>query len=267
MKKNPSALPKKPPPLPPRPRHKPNIAPKAPIPSSRAVEYQSFADSLVRGNEPTILFQGPPNRLTNFAAYTATSFTFLLVAWYGYYGLFDPDIEPNSWNVSLKGLVIVATVALTFLGSYFFLGTLRRIRKITAMPINGNVTLRLEYRPAFPLPWRENVVVIAKPTDLTLEKRIVDPRTMLGPEGMVEMARRKKEIEATNAMPFYTAPIKKFSIGTHNLFLAFRNIMFPEGYIYLKIAGKNGAWKLDTLDGVFLDGGKALNKIVNYDHA
>jgi hypothetical protein len=232
----------------------------------RTGTYQSTTDALLRSKDPTVLFELPKTAYFGPATFCLCVFVGTIAGWYAIQGFFVNDFEDQQW---LKIASRIAAVVLSGFTAYMFLGTTRRIRSIAAVPINGTLFLRIQYRRAIPLPWRKPVVMTVKPKDVTLQSRLVDPRFMKGTaEPQTAGADlTKPQSSLSSIRTRFSASKNKIKNAWFIMFINTRRIWTREGFLPLKISGKNGVWRLDMYEGTFRDGGKPLDRLVSYDFA
>ncbi len=72
---------------------------------------------------------------------------------------------------------------------------------------------------------------------------------------------QKRELDRTRIM---TRPFRQASYLSWKGFTKFKKLVFSEGFIYLKVKGRNGVWKLDRNAAWLLEDGKAIDRLIKY---
>lgn len=227
---------------------------------------RNFEDTFLN-TTPTLLFELPKWTYYGPSAFALASFVGSVGAWFGYLGYMAKDLQDDWWLTFMNRLL---SVTLSGAATWIFLTTRRRVRSITAVPINGTLYLRIVYPTTIPLPFRKPLVITVKPKDVTLQSRLADPRFISAADG--QAASQESTTFKPNSM--VSAVREKFSVSPgiakqawNIAFINTRRIWTGEQFLAFKVAGKNGTWKLDLLEGLFKDGGKPLDKLVSYDFA
>lgn len=224
---------------------------------------RAIADELARKNSPTLLYTAPSHFYYRFAAYAGGTFCLAYAGYNIFDHLISPLVKAPKWaTVGLTGV----SVAMAGFGGLLFLRTSKLISRITAIPRNGKLVLRFDVRRAFSVPWQRQRIVEAWPSNVTMSSRITDP------PAQSEMGRKRAPYsqhssgEAATMRKSLKPPSKRSTSRFWQMFVGQRRLWTQEGFIHVKIKGKNGVWKLDTT-GDFFDRGNTLDKLVKHDFA
>lgn len=81
---------------------------------------------------------------------------------------------------------------------------------------------------------------------------------------MAEIRRRQDQMRELDRTRIMTRPFRQASYLSWKGFTGFRRFVGSESFIYLKVKGKNGVWKLDKNAAWILEDGKAIDRLVKY---
>ena len=122
------------------------------------------------------------------------------------------------------------------------------------------MNLYLEYSPLVPGKQTESLLVA--PTDVVASDRIYTDDTKRSEAEMAEIRRRQAQIRELDRTRIMTRPFRHFNYWSWKGFTQVRNMVTSEGFIYLKVKGRNGVWKLDKNAAWLLEDGKAIDRLV-----
>jgi len=140
---------------------------------------------------------------------------------------------------------------------------------VTANPnilVSGarTLSLSLESRPMLPFSLLKPRTINVAPTDITLSSR-VHLDLAHGPASRAaerrESQEKMREIERTHLL---TSPFRKVSYLSWKSFRNLRRVWTREGFVYVRVKGKNGTWKIDRVGGWALDEGRGLDRLVRH---
>jgi hypothetical protein len=237
--------------------------------------YQSFADSLASKSHATLLYAAPPHTMYIVSSYTAAFFCFAYAGYNFNAHYMHPPPNLSPWIPIAFGVVCFGVACF---GGYLVLGPARLIKTVTAIPPtqaqavavakgvgkNGpGLAIEIELRKMLPIPFFPARKVIAKPEDLTLNRRVyvppVDPR-QAAVERLEERRRREREQEEERRKSIWWRPFRDANKAFHKLFMAMRLVWTRDSF--LELAVKGSKYKLDIGGGWGLDEGRALDRLV-----
>ena len=73
---------------------------------------------------------------------------------------------------------------------------------------------------------------------------------------------KMREIEKSRIL---TLPFRQASYWLWKAFEAFKKVWSKDGFIYIRVKGMNGTWKLDKNAAWALDDGRALDRLVKHE--
>jgi hypothetical protein len=255
----------------PLPQKAPNGTLKKPLPQNPT--YQSFADSLATKPYSTLLYAAPPHTLYIISSYTAAFFCFAYAGYNFNAHYMHPLPNLSTWVPAAFGVVCFGMACF---GGYLVLGPARLIKTITAIPSSGQaltkvgagkngpgLAIEIELRKMLPIPFFPARKVVARPEDLTLNRRIyvppVDPRQS-AVERLEERRRLEREQEEERRKSIWWRPFRDANRAFHKLFRAMRLVWTRDSF--LELAVKGSKYKLDVGGGWGLDEGRALDRLV-----
>lgn len=105
--------------------------------------------------------------------------------------------------------------------------------------------------------------VEAVPGDITFSTRahVEQPSSAAQAAELRRYQEDMRKIERTHIL---TSPFRKMSYLMWRMFRGLRRVWTREGFVYVKIKGKNGTWKFDRLGGWALDEGRGLDRLVKH---
>lgn len=260
------------------PKNKPSFTPtKSPTTAPQAV-YQTFASRLAQKKDPTLLYLAPSHTAFVVASYIGASFCFsyAVISFWSNYLNAPPDIQ--AWvPIALGGVSFFMAVG----GSLLLLGPAWIVKSITAMPpaalkaarvavpnlakgATPELTIEIEFKKMFPIPFVPARKMYVKPEDIRVEHKLATSDAQL--TGVEKRAQRLQEEEAKRMELEYkrtnilSRGIRHMNKASFNLFLAARRTWTREGFTKFYI--KNYRYKLDVSGGWALDGGRALDRLV-----
>lgn len=259
----------------------PSKTPNGPLKKSlpQNPTYQSFADSLASKSHSTLLYAAPPHTLYIVSSYTTAFFCFAYAGYNFNAQYIYPPPNLSAWIPVAFGVVCFGMACF---GGYLVLGPARLIKTITAIPSgqvqaqaralangvgkNGNgqgLAIEIELRKMLPIPFFPARKVIARPEDLTLNRRVyvppVDPR-QAAVERLEQRRRLKREQDEERRKSIWWRPFRDANRAFHKLFMAMRLVWTRDSFLELTVKGSK--YKLDVGGGWGLDEGRALDRLI-----
>lgn len=97
-------------------------------------------------------------------------------------------------------------------------------------------------------------VTLASPVALNIEEK--------SKAESAEIHRRQTEINKRNKTRILTAPFRQASHLIWRAFLVLKSLLTPDGFIRMRVRGRNGTWKISQSAAWALDNGKVLDRLV-----
>lgn len=266
------------------PKNKPSLTPTiSPRPSQT---YQTYATLLALKPHPTLLYRAPSHGAFILSSYLTAGFcfTYAIIAFWSNY-LRAPETI-NKWvPVAFGGICFLMAGA----GGFFLLGPAWIVKSITAMPAaalkaagaapgktatsmvkgKGNgaapeLHIEIELRKMLPLPFFPARKMYVLPSEIQLLHQLARPSPSLSPSQKAALRAQEEaakeaelEYERTHIM---SRPIRHMSRAFFDLFQGARRIWTREGFTGIYVKGYK--YKLDVSGGWALDGGRAIDRLV-----
>lgn len=122
--------------------------------------------------------------------------------------------------------------------------------------------MQIEYTPL--LPGGQIKSLLVAPGDVVASERIYGSVVKRSEAEMAEIRRRQDQMRELDRTRIMTRPFRQANYWSWKGFMGFRNFVGSESFIYLKIKGKNGVWKLDRGAAWLLEDGKAFDRLIQY---
>ncbi|SZF01580.1 unnamed protein product [Blumeria hordei] len=243
------------------------------LPTSLASTYQTYESVLAKKPYSTLLYSAPSSIVYHVSSYTAATFCFSygILSYWNNYLCTPPDIA--IWIPYAFGGV---SIAMILFGIRFLRNPFRIIRSITALPglVNNKPILQIEVRlkKSFPIPFLPARVLIVKPSEISIPTPLVSrvgaqiSQSELQRQKLEEHLRKKRELEYERSH-IMSAGIRHMSRalskGCFCIFRAMQRSFTQSNFLEIKIRGK--IYKLDLEGGWGLDGGRAIERLVNLE--
>ncbi len=124
------------------------------------------------------------------------------------------------------------------------------------------MNLYLEYTPL--IPGRRSESLLVPPGDVELSDRIYASEIKRSEAETAEIRRRLDRMRELDRTRIMTRPFRQASYWSRKGFTGLKNVVASEGFIHLKVKGRNGVWKLDRNAAWLLEDGKAIDRLVKY---
>ena len=144
----------------------------------------------------------------------------------------------------------------------------RIVQTINALPATTNPrssSLLLQIEKAALLPGKQPYSLIVAAEDVTLSSAIFESESKRSEIERAEIKRRRDQMNELNRSRIMTAPFRQFSYLTWQMFIGAKSFLSPEGFIHMRVNGKNGVWKIDRSAAWSLENGKALDRLVKHN--
>lgn len=100
------------------------------------------------------------------------------------------------------------------------------------------------------------------PSDVEASDRIYGREAKRSEAEMAEIRRRQDHMRELDRTRIMTRPFRQARYLSWKGFIGFRKFVGSENFIYLRIKGKNGVWKLDRNAAWLLEDGKAIDRLI-----
>ncbi|VCU41055.1 Bgt-266 [Blumeria graminis f. sp. tritici] len=243
------------------------------LPTSLSSTYQTYESVLAKKTYPTLLYIAPSSIVYHVTSYTAATFCFSygILSYWNNYLCAPPDIA--IWIPYAFGGV---SLAMILFGIRFLRNPLRIIRSITAVPglVDHKPILQIEIllKKSFPIPFLPARVLIVKPHEICIPTPLVSrvsaeiSQSELRRQKLEEQLRKQRELEYERSH-IMSAGIRHMSRalskGCFCIFRATQRSFTQSNFLEIKIRGK--IYKLDLEGGWGLDGGRAIERLVNLE--
>ncbi|KAL2846927.1 hypothetical protein BJY01DRAFT_212867 [Aspergillus pseudoustus] len=184
-----------------------------------------------------VLFKAPSQRSYLLGAYGLTAFCFAYSIYNSNLVFRDPVIVMPMWQQGLAGGICVM---MSVMGTVFLSKTLRLIKTVKGVTLNGQTYIRFSIRRM--IPFRKPYEVDVLPGQIAFTRRlVVSPEAMRGERVSLHM-----ESPGPSSMSIMKAPLKAMSKLLWRFFRAIRQIFTSEDFILLEIQGQKGTFRLDS---------------------
>ena len=114
------------------------------------------------------------------------------------------------------------------------------------------------------MPGQKTKSLVVNPGDVEVSDRIYSNEGKRSEAEMTEIRRRQDQMRELDRTRIMTRPFRQASYWSWKGFTSLRKLVASEGFIHLKVKGKNGVWKLDRNAAWLLEDGKAIDRLVKY---
>ncbi|KAL3463098.1 hypothetical protein BJX64DRAFT_258251 [Aspergillus heterothallicus] len=226
------------------PQYKPTAQPKITPSAEETLKFagrrpQGFAklERKIAQEGELVLFKAPSHRSYLLGAYGLTAFCFAYSIYNSNLVFRDPVIVMPMWQQGLAGGICVL---MSVMGTVFLTKTLRLIKTVKGVTVNGQTYIRFSIRRM--IPFRKPYEVDVLPGQIAFTRRlVVSPEAMRGERISLTM-----ESPGPSTMSILKAPLKAFSKLLWRFFRSVRQIFTSEDFILLEIQGQKGTFRLDS---------------------
>ncbi|KAL2811892.1 hypothetical protein BJX63DRAFT_398009 [Aspergillus granulosus] len=200
---------------------------------------QGFAklERKVANEGELVLFKAPSHRSYLLGAYGLTAFCFAYSVYNSNLVFRDPVIVMPLWQQGLAGGICVM---MSVMGTVFLTKTLRLIKTVKGVTLNGQTYIRFSVRRM--IPFRRPYEIDVLPGQIAFTRRlVVSPEAMRG-----ERISLNVESPGSSTKSILKAPLKAFSKLLWRFFRSIRQIFTSEDFILLEIQGQKGTFRLDS---------------------
>jgi hypothetical protein len=185
-----------------------------------------------------LLFKAPSQRSYLFGAYGLTAFCFAYSIYNSNIVFRDPIIEMPMWQQGLAGGICVM---MSVMGTVFLTKTLRLIKTVKGVNINGQTYIRFSIRRM--IPFRKPYEVDVLPGQIAFTRRlVVSPEAMRGER----ISLSTEPTRSSSSVSILKAPARALSKLLWRFFRSVRQIFTSEDFILLEIQGQKGTFRLDS---------------------
>ena len=258
-------------------------------------DYASFSSVFEKRSHPTILYEAPSHTGYMLSSYCGATFCLLWAATNLSSNFFFAPADIAFWVPYTFALI---SIMMAGLGTFLLLAPARIIKSITAIPsklrrvpgLVGNatkagnaagrslvlakpghqeLTLEIELRKMFPMPFFPPRKLVASPKEVEFTRRLFVAEKKLSPA--MEIIKRREEEAAHQKWLEYekahllTAPFRDFKKAMKGGFVTIRRTWTSEGFMKVFVHGQG--YKLDTSSGWVLDEGKPLDRLVKINNS
>ncbi|MCJ1254737.1 hypothetical protein MMC24_002553, partial [Lignoscripta atroalba] len=153
---------------------------------------------------------------------------------------------------------------MTCFGTWTILGTYRIVRTITALPPKSGAVptpLLLRIENARMLPGFRPKAVSVPHNTVVLSAQLLASEMKLRPVELAEVRQQQAKMREIEKSRILTMPFRQASYWLWKAFEGLKRIWSKDGFIYIRIKGRNGTWKLDRNAAWALDDGRALDRL------
>lgn len=129
----------------------------------------------------------------------------------------------------------------------------------------GSHALFLEIETAASIPGKQSSSVVVAAEDAALSSPLFEGHNSLSEIEKAEIRRRLDKMNELNKTRIMTMPFRQVSYLAWRGLRGARTFLSNEHFIYMRIKGKNGVWKIDRNAAWSLDNGKALDRLIKHD--
>ncbi|KAK3060157.1 hypothetical protein LTS18_009180, partial [Coniosporium uncinatum] len=215
----------------------------------------SIARTLAERKEPTTLFEAPSILLFSIAARGLALMSYSCAGIFLYHYVVAP---PPDLSLFFRVAFSATSAAFLGMGVPGLLCTHKLLKKVTAIPREGHRRpfIRLEAFPTIPNPTGK--VLEVPLSDVTIERRINDPRAERSIEQRWWDYAEDAERYQTESM--WTKPFSALRLAVKRLLIESRHVMYRENLALVLVKG-HGAWGLDVR-GHMLEGTKGIDDLL-----
>lgn len=155
-----------------------------------------------------------------------------------------------------------------YLGAKLFPKPTRIVQTINALPSTwkpGSRSLQLQIERAVLLRRKQPPPLVVAAEDVTLSSPMFQSDTRLAEAEHLEISQRQNKLKELNRTRIMTAPFRHAGYFIWRAFRGAKIFLSNEGFIYMRVNGKNGVWKINRNAAWSLENGKALDRLVKHD--
>ncbi|WEW59987.1 hypothetical protein PRK78_005469 [Emydomyces testavorans] len=221
------------------------LKPASPPPTRADERFRKFNFQLSQSSGPVDIFKAPSHRSYMFGAYSTALFCYLYGGYNFYATSVDPIVKVAKWQEYTFAGVCVLMAAM---GTVFLRRGANLIASITATRSQGQTQLLIKVRRM--VPFRKQREIIATPDQISFSRQLVVPQAHMTEEGRVAAQKQWESHRAISKVSFFKAPLKKTSLALWRLFMSSRRLFTQEHFAYVKVAGHNTEFRMDTMGEV-----------------
>ncbi|KAL1954618.1 hypothetical protein VTO42DRAFT_859 [Malbranchea cinnamomea] len=217
-----------------------SIAEKPVIPKLDA-RFRRFETRILHAKGPLEIFKAPGHRGYMACCYMIGLFCYSYAVWNVYVTVIDAR---STLGTIVKYATAGVCVVMGAMGTRFLFLSTNLISSIRAqMTSNGS---RLYIRVRRPIPFMKQREIVAKPSELTLSRRlVVSPDVLVADQQWSELQAQLERHRKVEATPLWKAPITKTSFLIWKIFSTIRRVFLQENFAYLSVEGQSGQLRLD----------------------
>ncbi|KAL8705762.1 MAG: hypothetical protein Q9201_001108 [Fulgogasparrea decipioides] len=227
--------------------------------------YKPFAQTLAERSNPTVLYQSSSHTTYKVGCY---SIGILMFGWVLHAVNQISNYPPKNFPVYLKSLFYGICFIAGGMGLLFFLRPFRIIQSIVAIPTilpNGARTLRLQIESTRMFPGIRPKTVTAPATSIHLSSPLFQQRSGGVPLRALEERRLAQErASRLNQGNLFLLPFRQLRFLFWKGWRVVKGVFTNSPFIYLRVQGYNGTWKLGQGSGWALEEGRAIDRVVKY---
>lgn len=158
--------------------------------------------------------------------------------------------------------------SLLFLDTKLFPKPMRIVQTINALPSTwkpGSRALQLQIERADLLRRKKPSSLVVAAEDVTLSSPMFQNDDRLSEAEILEIRWRQNQIKESNKTRIMTAPFRHANYFMWRALRGAKAFFSNEGFIYMRVNGKNGVWKINRSAAWSLENGKALDRLVKHD--
>ena len=124
------------------------------------------------------------------------------------------------------------------------------------------MNLHLEYTSL--VPGKGPVSLVVAPGDVESSDRLYAHEAKRSEAELAETRRRLNQMRELDKNRIMTRPFRQANYLIWKGARGFKNLVFSEGFIYLKFKGRNGVWKLNRNAAWLLEDGRVIDKLIKH---
>lgn len=134
------------------------------------------------------------------------------------------------------------------------------------MSKDGSHALFLQIETASSIPGKQPSSIVVAAEDAALSSRLFQGHNSISEIEKVEIRRRLDKMNEFNKTRIMTMPFRQASYLAWRGFRGARTFLSNENFIYMRLRGKNGVWKIDRNTAWSLENGRALDRLIKHDN-
>lgn len=225
--------------------------------SDRVKEFRIIASILASSASPTLLYSAPSR--TQFVITSVASSFYLVTSSYTVGSTYADFYLQHSGGIVVSAVGGVSSLFLLAIGGYLSFAHAKIIKSITAIPTTTSTSSRTTRMPILRLEFcrsfgYQKPSIDISPSDIVSDKPI-------GAFYKELQARKSNEKRRSNVA-------NRFFAAVRSLYRDFvKTWTRGSNFVYVRIQGQQGNWKLDLADATVFDRGRVLEALVEVDVA